>query len=176
MGKLRANGQTGPNTIGPSFVVHLAVYQTLAVTLPLPMATPDASPDEADFENQLTRMIADLPPTLLHNLHILLTGCTQGALSLWREPGVAPEVIAEAEALTRLTEERVREMSQLRLPEELGRLLLTAPVRLHDTPRTSDVAPATAGGGAPRSPSRAGAVAGGGSGSAPSGGKRKRKR
>lgn len=95
------------------------------------MATPDASPDEADFENQLTRMIADLPPTLLHNLHILLTGCTQGALSLWREPGVAPEVIAEAEALTRLTEERVREMSQLRLPEELGRLLLTAPVRLH---------------------------------------------
>lgn len=95
------------------------------------MAIPDANPDEADFESQLTRMIGELPPTLLHNLHILLTGCTQGALSLWREPGVDAEVIAEAEALTRLTEERVREMSQLRLPEELGRLLLTAPVRLH---------------------------------------------
>ena len=51
-----------------------------------------------------------------------------------------------------------------------------APVRLHDTPRTSDVAPATAGSGAPRSPSRAGGGAGGASGSAPSGGKRKRKR
>ncbi len=91
----------------------------------------DFPADEADFEAQLTRLINELPPVLLHNLHILLTGCTQGALAIWREPGVDPAAVAEAETLTGLTEERVRTLSLLNQPEDVGRLLLTAPVRLH---------------------------------------------
>jgi hypothetical protein len=87
--------------------------------------------DDAAFEAQLTQLIRELPPLLLRNLHILLTGCTQGALALWREPGVDPSAVDELEILTGLSEERVRELSLLREPEDVGRVLLTTPVRLH---------------------------------------------
>ena len=79
----------------------------------------------------MQQMIAGLPVPLLNNLHILLTGCVQASLALWREPGVEPEVITEAEELSGLTEARVRLISQIQDTDGVGRLLLTAPVRLH---------------------------------------------
>lgn len=93
-------------------------------------AAPDPA-DEAAFEAHLQQMIAGLPVPLLNNLHILLTGCVQAVLAIWREPGVAPDVVAEAEALSGLTEARVRQLSQIQDAPAVGRLLLTAPVRLH---------------------------------------------
>ena len=102
--------------------------------LPPSDATPPPAPDpsdEAAFEAHLQQMIAALPVPLLNNLHILLTGCVQAALALWREPGVAPDVITEAEDLSGLTEARVRELSQIQDTDAVGRMLLTAPVRLH---------------------------------------------
>lgn len=96
--------------------------------------TPPPAPDPADeaaFEAHLQQMIAGLPVPLLNNLHILLTGCVQATLALWREPGVEPDAIAEAEALSGLTEARVRAISQIQDASAVGRLLLTAPVRLH---------------------------------------------
>lgn len=97
-------------------------------------ATPPPAPDPADeaaFEAHLQQMIAALPIPLLNNLHILLTGCVQASLALWREPGVAPEIIAEAEEISGLTEAKVRALSQIQDTPAVGRLLLTAPVRLH---------------------------------------------
>ncbi len=93
-------------------------------------STPDPA-DEAAFEAHLQHMIAGLPVPLLNNLHILLTGCVQATLALWREPGVDPTAIAEAESLSGLTEARVRQISQIQDTSAVGRLLLTAPVRLH---------------------------------------------
>ncbi len=97
-------------------------------------STPPPAPDPADeaaFEAHLQQMIAGLPVPLLNNLHILLTGCVQAALALWREPGVGREVIAEAETLSGLTEAWVRQTSQIQDAPAVGRLLLTSPVRLH---------------------------------------------
>ncbi len=101
----------------------------MAFSDPFPPA-PDPS-DEAAFEAHLQELIAALPAPLLNNLHILLTGCVQATLALWREPGVTPEMIAEAEELSGLTEAHVRALSQVQGPQGVGRVLLTAPVRLH---------------------------------------------
>lgn len=99
--------------------------------LPPDLPGADSPDDEVEFERQLTELIADLPDSLLHNMRILLAGCTQSALSVWREPGVPDDVVAEVEALTSLTEERVRAMNEATDPPILGRLLLTAPCRMH---------------------------------------------